>query len=638
MAELSAPLWLQTFERSLPVGRQYVLHGNVSDLWLLGSHQAPDGSKLPRLVSTLDAVWETLSAAGYRFLARWDPVTQQLAIHGDGDADVAGEMLAINQFPLEVTRTRLGAVLGTFANRVDHRGAIAIDLASRVVTDRSHPNDDDTRFFAACQLAAANARPARLHPDRPAALFNPVIWLAQRDTDLPSWFLADTEGLRSLRLERPDLEDRLTLGKTVGRQVPGWNDADDASQAAFVRTLAEDSDGFSTTDLLSISSLMIDQQLGLREVGDAVTVHRSGVLENPWKRGALRDRLLKGEERIRDRVLGQRRAIAKVLDVLKRSATGLTAAHRGSSNGPRGVLFLAGPTGVGKTELAKAVTHLIYGSEDAMIRFDMSEFASEYTEARLIGAPPGYVGHDSGGELTGAVRNRPFSLVLLDEIDKAHGRILDKFLQILDDGRLTDSHGRTVDFRESLIVFTSNLGVLDDKIGGHAQVADRAQLLGSILEILGDEVDAPTAAESLAHPDRPPLENERIVREAVQRHFTHKLGRPELLNRIGDNILVLDFIDRETGQQILDRMLDQIKLTVSQEQGVTLNLRPVGDELASLCLDDLRFGGRGIGNVLEGRLVNPLARALFDGEAVGPEVEVTGLYVDDDGVSQVRVE
>ena len=168
---------------------------------------------------------------------------------------------------------------------------------------------------------------------------------------------------------------------------------------------------------------------------------------------------------------GQRPAVTKTIDILMRSVMGLTGAQaRASGNRPRGVLFFAGPTGVGKTELAKTLTQLIFGDERAYIRFDMSEFAEEHTGARLLGAPPGYIGYDAGGELTNAVREKPFSVVLFDEIEKAHPRILDKFLQILEDGRLTDGRGETAYFSEAILVFTSNLGItVEDEHGRRVQ-------------------------------------------------------------------------------------------------------------------------------------------------------------------------
>jgi ATP-dependent Clp protease ATP-binding subunit ClpA len=262
------------------------------------------------------------------------------------------------------------------------------------------------------------------------------------------------------------------------------------------------------------------------------------------------------------------------------------AQARTGGNRPRGVLFFAGPTGVGKTELAKALTQLIFGDERAYIRFDMSEFAEEHTGARLLGAPPGYIGYDAGGELTNAVREKPFSVVLFDEIEKAHPRILDKFLQILDDGRLTDGRGETAYFSEAILVFTSNLGItVEDEHGRRVQ-----------------QVSA----------DDPHEVVETRVRTAIQDYFKFRLSRPEILNRIGDNIIVFGFITPAVGAQIFDGMLRNVVNRVRAEHKIDLVLAAgVLDQLREVCIADLSNGGRGIGNQLESAFVNPLARALF---------------------------
>ena len=269
------------------------------------------------------------------------------------------------------------------------------------------------------------------------------------------------------------------------------------------------------------------------------------------------------------RVKGQDHAIVHVLDIIKRAITGVGSPRRG--NRPRGVAFLAGPTGVGKTELAKTITHLLFGDESAYIRFDMSEFSAEHSDQRLIGAPPGYVGYDVGGELTNAVREKPFSVVLFDEIEKAHPRILDKFLQILDDGVLTSGRGDRVYFSETFIIFTSNLGIYRLDQGG-ARVPN-------------------------VSPDDPFDVVQARVRDEIGQHFKVILNRPEILNRIGDNILVFDFIRSKVAIQIFDGIVNAILADISSEKGISISLgEDVRQSLASLCLSDLSNGGRGIRN------------------------------------------
>ncbi len=276
-----------------------------------------------------------------------------------------------------------------------------------------------------------------------------------------------------------------------------------------------------------------------------------------------------------------------MLDIVKRAVTGVGGGRRGGR--PRGVAFLAGPTGVGKTELAKTITSLLFGDESAYIRFDMSEFSAEHADQRLIGAPPGYVGYDAGGELTNAIREKPFSVVLFDEIEKAHPRVLDKFLQILDDGVLTSGRGDRVYFSEALIVFTSNLGIY--KL---TETGERA------LNVSPNE-----PYEAVKHK----------VEAEIERHFKFVLNRPEILNRMGENIIVFDFIRENVAQQIFEQMVSNT-LADLKAQEVTISVSPKAmASLKALCLADLSNGGRGIRNQVEANLLNPMARALFDADA-----------------------
>jgi ATP-dependent Clp protease ATP-binding subunit ClpA len=340
-----------------------------------------------------------------------------------------------------------------------------------------------------------------------------------------------------------------------------------------------------------------------------------GVTENPWKKDYLRERIAGALPFIEERVRGQRPAVTKAIDILMRSVMGLTGAHaRSTGNRPRGVLFFAGPTGVGKTELAKTLTQLIFGDERAYIRFDMSEFAEEHTGARLLGAPPGYIGYDAGGELTNAVREKPFSVVLFDEIEKAHPRILDKFLQILEDGRLTDGRGETAYFSEAILVFTSNLGIyVEDERGKRVQSV------------------APTDPHEVV---------EARVRAAIQDYFKYRLSRPEILNRIGDNIIVFGFITPAIGAQIFDGMLENVVNRVRDEHKLQLAIDAgVRDRLRELCTKDLGNGGRGIGNQLESLFVNPLARAMFRFPLAGrTSLAVSALAEEDNGIMTVTLE
>ena len=216
----------------------------------------------------------------------------------------------------------------------------------------------------------------------------------------------------------------------------------------------------------------------------------------------------------------------------------------------------------------------------------MSEFSAEHADQRLIGAPPGYIGYDVGGELTNAIRERPFSVVLFDEIEKAHPRILDKFLQVLDDGVLTSGRGDRVYFSEAFIVFTSNLGIYSEGPAG-----ERVQNVS---------------------PSDPFETVKAKVRSGIEEHFKLVLNRPEILNRIGENIIVFDFIRDEVAYQIFEQMIDALLGDV-QVLGFDVTISDAARaSLRALCLADLSNGGRGVRNQVEAHLVNPLSRALFD--------------------------
>jgi ATP-dependent Clp protease ATP-binding subunit ClpA len=237
----------------------------------------------------------------------------------------------------------------------------------------------------------------------------------------------------------------------------------------------------------------------------------------------------------------------------------------------------------------------------------MSEFAHEHADQRLIGAPPGYVGYDIGGELTNSIKQNPFSVVLFDEIEKAHRKIFDLFLQILDDGRLTSGRGETVYFSESLIIFTSNLGIYETAADGTKKILVSPQ----------DSYEAVR----------------ETVNRAIQDFFTYNIGRPEILNRIGENIVVFDFIRSENGtaQAIFNKMLNCVLARLEETHKISLQWENgVKERLLAHTCENLNMGGRGIGNALERIFINPMSRALFETKAQeGESFKVTELTQED---------
>jgi ATP-dependent Clp protease ATP-binding subunit ClpB len=279
------------------------------------------------------------------------------------------------------------------------------------------------------------------------------------------------------------------------------------------------------------------------------------------------EKLIQMEERLRERVVGQDEAIEAVANAVRAARAGLQDPNR-----PLGSFLFLGPTGVGKTETARALAEFLFDDEQALVRIDMSEYQEKHTVSRLIGAPPGYVGYEEAGQLTEAVRRRPYSVVLFDEVEKAHAEVLNVLLQLLDDGRLTDAQGRTVDFRNTIVIMTSNLG---------SQWITEAGLSW-------DEI------------------RER-VRTAVQSHF-----RPELLNRI-DEIVIFRPLALEQIKQIVDIQLRGLRGRLA-ERKIELELTPAAAELIARQGFDPVYGARPLKRAIQKEIVQPLAVRLLRGE------------------------
>jgi ATP-dependent Clp protease ATP-binding subunit ClpA len=346
---------------------------------------------------------------------------------------------------------------------------------------------------------------------------------------------------------------------------------------------------------------------------------RYGTRENAWMK-INSEKLATATDFLQKRVKGQDSVIADVVPTLIRAKLGLTEiSSEGESSKPRGVFFFVGPTGVGKTELSKAIAELIFGEENSMARFDMSEYSEEHQQARLVGAPPGYVGFDQGGQLPNAILEQPFSVVLFDEIEKAHGRILDKFLQILDDGRLTDGMGRTVYFSEAIIIFTSNIGTSPR----FRATSNRNASINPPGSPPGNTVDQYDRLQDL-----PYEELQSHFRHEVKEFFVNHLGRPEILNRIGeDNILVFNFLNNESVKdQIIQKQESSLATYLSEKFQVTIKLTPAFFEVLKQHPDGFkRNGARGVRNLLRKLVLDKVAVDIF---TRGDELKGQRLFVD----------
>ncbi|HHW4678603.1 MAG TPA: ATP-dependent chaperone ClpB [Xylella sp.] len=325
---------------------------------------------------------------------------------------------------------------------------------------------------------------------------------------------------------------------------------------------------------------LVQEKVTAEEIAEVVS-RWTGIPVNKMLEGA-RDKLLRMEDDLCRRVVGQEEAIKVVSDAVRRSRTGLSDPNR-----PSGSFLFLGPTGVGKTELCKALAEFLFDSHDAMVRIDMSEFMEKHSVARLIGAPPGYVGYEEGGYLTELVRRRPYSLILLDEVEKAHSDVFNILLQVLDDGRLTDGQGRTVDFRNTVIVMTSNLG-------SH-----------QIQELSGD--DSPEVY----------MQMKAAVMGVVQAHF-----RPEFINRL-DDIVVFHPLNKTQIKQIARIQLRGLEKRLA-ESDLKLELDDHALELLGNVGFDPVYGARPLKRAIQSQLENPLARQILSDQFVsGDTVHVS---------------
>jgi ATP-dependent Clp protease ATP-binding subunit ClpB len=311
---------------------------------------------------------------------------------------------------------------------------------------------------------------------------------------------------------------------------------------------------------------LLKEEVDAEEIA-TVVAKWTGIPVNRLMEGEM-EKLLRMEERLHQRVVGQEEAINAVSNAVRRSRSGMQDPNR-----PIGSFIFLGPTGVGKTELARALAEFLFDDQNALVRIDMSEYQERHTISRLFGAPPGYVGYEEGGQLTEAVRRRPYSVVLFDEIEKAHSEIFNALLQVLDDGRMTDGQGRTVDFRNTLIIMTSNLG---------------SQLW------MHDEKDQPKA-----------VSRDEIV-DLLKNFF-----RPEFLNRV-DEIVVFKPLTRENLGEIVSIQLRHVSDLLA-ERGLRLEISPAASEWLADAGYDPEFGARPLKRAIQREVQDPLALKILSG-------------------------
>ena len=567
--------------RNAGIKKCVMIDGNVGDVYL------DDKNKIVTLREFLEAMFKDMD---YQDIVYWDRVegatgaidkltlTDEVEVEGDAydlgdeEEETPKAQQGLFKSPAEILNV-------AYKNVIDKKKKVAFIINwSEYLFSVNGLSEDERQNITLLGKALKDRKIDYLSSDCNESV---VVIILNKASGLPLSFYQGNPEVEIVTLQKPDREERKQMVQKIEdsfevRLKSGTSSLLDNENIDCIDMMED----FTNREIIQLSRM--SRKEDKMSFDKLFYLFKYGEKENPWEK-LEQARVKNIKKELADRVVGQDEAIEKIEKTIVKAYMGLTGLHKTSSRSmPKGVFFFVGPTGVGKTELSKALAKFLFGDEQACIRFDMSEYAQENSDQKLIGAAPGYVGYEEGGQLTNAIKEHPFSVVLFDEIEKAakpNPRILDIFLQILEDGRLTDSKGETVYFSDTIIVFTSNLGA--------------------------NQVQASADKEGVAK------EFIRIVKE----YFDQELKRPELLGRIGyNNIVPFNFIqDKEFQYKICKSKLKPVIRGIEEKYKLDLEFEKEMDAINYiLSAVDSAKGGRDILNAINDRLLDPLAMFLFE--------------------------